>query len=222
VYRIFVLMLLFSNTTFAIADEELEILLLQIEQLISANDLAGAKAKLAEADTANLKDESLEVIQSQLRLLESLNTADQESGNSASTGTITEATPVASQGAANQTSPARVAGQPLTASDQLAAVDLLDSLRIAVESGEIAKVRQLSTTREEIDSLLNAVFNNYSSVKIEVSEPIPNYDNQSFDATLEFVELQTKEGNVAFPAQAWKTHNLRIVETDGNWNKVLW
>jgi len=213
VYRIFVLMLLFSNTTFAIADEELEILLLQIEQLISANDLAGAKAKLAEADTANMKDESLEVIQSQLRLLESLNSADTAAA---------EATPVVSQSAASETSLARDAGRTLTAVDQLAAVDLLDSLRIALESGEIDKVRQLSATREEIDSLLNAVFNNYSSVTIEVSEPIPNSDNQSFDATLEFVELQTKEGNVAFPAQAWKTHNLKIVDTDGNWNKVLW
>lgn len=206
-------MLLFSNTTFAIADEELEILLLQIEQLISANDLAGAKAKLAEADTANMKDESLEVIQSQLRLLESLNSADTAAA---------EATPVVSQSAASETSLARDAGRTLTAVDQLAAVDLLDSLRIALESGEIDKVRQLSATREEIDSLLNAVFNNYSSVTIEVSEPIPNSDNQSFDATLEFVELQTKEGNVAFPAQAWKTHNLKIVDTDGNWNKVLW
>jgi len=184
VYRILVLILLFSNTTFAIADEELEILLLEIEQLILANDLAGAKAKLAEADTANLKDESLEVIQSQLRLLESIKT-DEES-----------ATPVTTQSAGASVTTG--AGQNLTASDQLAAVDLLDSLRIALESGEINKVRQLTTARQEIDSLLNAVFNNYSSVDIEVSKPTPNSDNNSFDATLEFVELLTKEGNVAY------------------------
>jgi len=47
----------------------------EIERLISGNDLEGARDKLAEATSANLEDESLEIINSQLRLLESLNTS---------------------------------------------------------------------------------------------------------------------------------------------------
>ena len=48
----------------ALLDQYLE----EIESLISANDLEGARDKLSEAQTANLRDESLEIVQSQLRL----------------------------------------------------------------------------------------------------------------------------------------------------------
>ena len=44
----------------------LEQYLTEIESLISANDLEGARDKLAEAQTANLRDESLDIVQSQL------------------------------------------------------------------------------------------------------------------------------------------------------------
>ena len=42
----------------ALLDQYLE----EIESLISANDLEGARDKLSEAQTANLRDESLETV----------------------------------------------------------------------------------------------------------------------------------------------------------------
>lgn len=165
----------------------------EIEQLISANNLQGARDKLAEANAADLQDESLEMINSQLRLLESLNSSNRP----AKDGT-------------------------LTAQDTLAATDLLDSLRVAIENGELSKVQTFSEASPKINSLLSAVFDNYTALKVRVSEPEPDNETRSFLATLEFTELTTKDGNTAFPAQGWKTHRLRIIKTEGKWQKVLW
>ena len=168
--------------------------LTEIERLISGNDLEGARDKLAEATLANLEDESLEIINSQLRLLESLNTSNQQPQSN---------------------------GQ-LTQQDKLAAIDLLDSLRVAMENGELGKVQTFSEATPKTNNLLAAVFENYSALRIKVSDPEPDVATDSFLATLEFTELTTKDGNTAFPAQGWKTHRLRIIKSDGRWQKVLW
>ena len=168
--------------------------LTEIERLISGNDLEGARDKLAEATLANLEDESLEIINSQLRLLESLNTSNQQPQSN---------------------------GQ-LTQQDKLAAIDLLDSLRVAMENGELGKVQTFSEATPKTNNLLAAVFENYSALRIKVSDPEPDNATDSFLATLEFTELTTKDGNTAFPAQGWKTHRLRIIKSDGRWQKVLW
>lgn len=172
--------------------------LTEIEQLISENNIEGARNKLTEAQTANLRDESLDMIQGQLRLLESLNDT-------------APATPVA-----------EVSNGLLTETDKLAVADLLDSLRVAMENGELDKVRLFTDPTPRTDSLLDAVFNNYAAMRIEVSTPEADDATQSFLATLQFTELTTKDGDTAFPAQAWKTHRLRIVKSDGSWQKVLW
>ncbi len=172
--------------------------LTEIEQLISENNLEGARNKLTEAQTANLRDESLDMIQGQLRLLESLNdTAPATAVADSNNGLLTE-------------------------TDKLAAADLLDSLRVAMENGELDKVRLFTDPTPKTDSLLDAVFNNYAAMRIEVSMPEADDATQSFLATLQFTELTTKDGDTAFPAQAWKTHRLRIVKSDGSWQKVLW
>jgi len=181
--------------------------LLEIESLISANDLEGARNKLTEAMTANLRDESLELVQSQLRLLESLN-----DGPGADSSIAAPSEP----GIAAATS-----GR-LSAADRTAATDLLDSLRVAIENGELEKVRLFTEPTPQTNSLLDAVFNNYAALRVEVSEPEADEETQSFLATLEFTELTTKDGDTAFPAQAWKTHRLRIVKSEGSWQKVLW
>lgn len=174
---------------------QLEQYLQEIEQLISDNNIEGARNKLTEALAEDLRDESLDVVQGQLRLLESLN----DSNNVA----------VESGGA-------------LTATDKTAATDLLDSLRVAMENGELEKVRLFTDPTPKTDSLLTAVFDNYAAMRIEVSPPEADEETQSFLATLEFKELTTKNGDTAFPAQAWKTHRLRIIRSEGSWQKVLW
>ena len=181
-----------------IDQDELDQYLVEIERLISVNDLEGARDKLAQAASANLRDESLEIIHSQLRLLESLNASSRPAfDNSKLNGALTD-------------------------QDMLAAVDLLDSLRIAMENGELEQVKQFSEATPQTVSLLNAVFQNYAAMKVKVSSPEADNDTQSFLATLEFKELTTLDGNTAFPAQAWKTHRLRIIKSDGAWQKVLW
>lgn len=169
--------------------------LTEIERLISGNNLQAARDKLAEATSANLQDESLEIINGQLRLLESMNDSNQQWATSS---------------------------DGLTAQDKLAATDLLDSLRVAMENGELGRVQIFSEATPRTNSLLTAVFENYSSLKVQVSEPEPDDETDSFLATLVFTELTTKDGNTAFPAQGWKTHRLRIVKSDGIWQKVLW
>ena len=182
----------------------LEQYLAEIESLISANDLEGARDKLAEAQTANLRDESLDIVQSQLRLLESLN----QSGNP-------------SVNFNGPTIAAATAGS-LTEADKSAARDLLDSLRVAMENGELDKVKLFTEPTPRTDSLLKAVFNNYAAMRVELSPPEPDEETKSFIATLEFKEFTTKDGDTAFPAEAWKTHRLRVVRSDGSWQKVLW
>jgi len=197
------LALLLTTATPAAAQQSdqalLDEYLAEIERLITSNDLEGARDKLAEATLANLEDESLEIINSQLRLLESLNASNQ-----------------------NVSSRQRDASSKLTAQDKLAAMDLLDSLRVAMENGELGRVQSFSEATPGTNSLLTAVFENYSSLKVQVSEPEPDNETDSFLATLEFTELTTKDGDTAFPAQGWKTHRLRIVKSDGIWQKVHW
>lgn len=190
-----------ASAVYAQQDDQivLDQYLVEIERLISVNDLEGARDKLAQAASANLRDESLEIVHSQLRLLESLNASNQPTAadNSSLNGELTD-------------------------QDMLAAVDLLDSLRIAMENGELEQVRQFSEATPQTASLLNAVFQNYAAMKVNVSSPEADNDTQTFLATLEFKELTTLDGNTAFPAQAWKTHRLRIIKSEGAWQKVLW
>lgn len=182
----------------------LEQYLQEIEQLISDNDLEGARDKLTQAQAAKLRDESLDLIQGQLRLLESLNQSSPAS-----------TTPVVTAALGNSAT-------TLTDSDVLAATDLLDSLRVAMENGELDKVRTFTETTPQTENLLNAVFNNYAAIKISVSAPEADEETQSFLATLAFEELVTNDGDTAFPAQKWKTHRVRVIKTDGSWQKVLW
>lgn len=187
------------SASIAVAQDNPDLLdqyLLQIEKHISENDLEGARDKLNEALTADLRDESLELIHGQLRLLESLN----QSGGPA----------------------VAAAGSGLTEFDEIAATDLLDSLRVAMENGELDKVRLFIEPTPKTDSLLSAVFNSYTAMRVEVSPPTADAATQSFKATLEFKEFTTKDGDTAFPAQAWKTHRLRVVKSNGTWQKVLW
>jgi len=187
------------SASIAVAQDNPDLLdqyLLQIEKHISENDLEGARDKLNEALTADLRDESLELIHGQLRLLESLN----QSGGPA----------------------VAAAGSGLTEFDEIAATDLLDSLRVAMENGELDKVRLFIEPTPKTDSLLSAVFNSYAAMRVEVSPPTADAATQSFKATLEFKEFTTKDGDTAFPAQAWKTHRLRVVKSNGTWQKVLW
>jgi|GEM_PF-3981977 len=194
-------MALHSSAALAQDDDALlDQYLLEIEELISTNDLEGARNKVTDALTADLRDERLEVVLGQLRLLEALNTT-------ADTPELIEA--VSINGA-------------LSERDAIAATDLLDSLRIAIENGELAKVRLFTDTTERTDSLLDAVFDNYAAIRVEVTAPEAEEETQSFLATLEFKELTTKEGDTAFPAQAWKQHRLRIIKSDGSWQKILW
>ncbi len=197
-------LLIATSPTYAQQNEQTEKQLLldqylkEIESLISANQLEAARDKLAEASANDLRDESLEIIYSQLRLLESINDSKPEPAISAA-----------------------IAGE-LTDRDKLAAVDLLDSLRVAMENGQLDQVRRFTDATPQTESLLNAVFENYSAMKIEVSAPEADNDGASFLATLKFKELTTTDGNTAFPADAWKTHRLRIIKSEGVWQKVLW
>ena len=59
-------------------------------------------------------------------------------------------------------------------------------------------------------------------MQVELSLPVPDEETKSFLATLEFKQFTTKDGDTAFPAEAWKTHRLRVVKSDGSWQKVLW
>lgn len=172
--------------------------LVEIERLISENNLEAARDKLAEASSANLRDESLETIQGQLRLLENLNASTDSQPTSSSTA------------------------QPSSENSKLAAVDLLDSLRVAMENGQLDQVRQFSDASPQTDSLLQAIFDGYTAMKVSVSDPLADNDNQSFSATLEFIELTTRDGNTAFPADAWKTLNLRVIKSDDGGQKIEW
>ena len=172
--------------------------LVEIERLISENNLEAARDKLAEASSANLRDESLETIQGQLRLLENLNASTDSQSTSSSTA------------------------QPLSENNKLAAVDLLASLRVAMENGQLNQVRQFSVASPRTDSLLQAIFDGYTAMKVSVSDPQADNDTQSFLATLEFIELTTRDGNTAFPADAWKTLNLRVIKSDDGGQKIEW
>ena len=197
--KLMVILVSVASAAVAVAQDNSGLLdqyLQQIEKHISENDLEGARDKLNEALTADLRDESLELIHGQLRLLESLN----QSGGQA----------------------VAAAGSGLTEFDEIAATDLLDSLRVAMENGELDKVRLFIEPTPKTDSLLSAVFNNYAAMRVDVSPPTADAATQSFKATLEFKEFTTKEGDTAFPAQAWKTHRLRVVKSNGSWQKVLW
>jgi len=170
----------------------------EIEILIAADDLEGARDKLAEAAAANLRDESLEMAHTRLRLLESLNESNAPD------------------------SPTSADNRLLTDLDMLAAIDMLDSLRVAIENGELDKVKNFSDTTPATESLLNAIFANYSAVQIEVSRPEADQATKTFLATLSFKELKTKNGDIAYPADAWKSHQLRVIRSNGGWQKVQW
>ena len=118
-----------SATAQASDPDLLDRYLTEIEQLITNNDLEGARDKLAEATSADLQDESLEMINSQLRLLESLNS---------------DATVITNNG-------------KLTDADKLAATDLLDSLRVAIENGELGKVQRFTESTPATESLLSLI-----------------------------------------------------------------
>ena len=187
--------------------------LVEIERLISENKLEAARDKLAEANSANLRDESLDTIQGQLRLLESLN----------ATANSQPAISPTAQAATAQAATAQASGtQPLSENKRIAAADLLDSLRVAMENGQLDQVKQFSDTSPRTNSLLQAVFDGYTSMKVSVSAPQADNNTQSFLATLEFLELTTKDGSTAFPADAWKTHDLRIITADDGGQKIEW
>ncbi len=113
-------------------------------------------------------------------------------------------------------------GLPLTTQDQLTVTNLFDSLKLALENGEKQQVDEYSETSKETQELLNALFDNYATIQVSLSELEKDESSQSFFATLEFIELKTDSGDTAYPADAWRTHQLRVTKSKTGWRKVNW
>ena len=183
------------------AQNSLDDIILQIDSLIALDQLKSARAKLTAAREMNMRDERLDVLESRLNLFDNLelpslsNTID--------------------------TLPAVPAGDSLDV-DRVIVTDLLDSLKIALENGELDKVNELSESTEKTDALLTAVFQNYANVTTQLSEVILDESTDSFFATLEFLELTTFDGDIAYPAENWNLHELRITKSSGEWQKIRW
>lgn len=168
----------------------------EIDQLISAEDITTAKEKLSEIMTLGIRDERIDMLNGRLRLFDSMGTEP--------------AKPSLDQSSA------------ITQQDRLTATDLFDSLRVALENGELNQITEFSEPSQSTSALLQALFANYATMEIKLSDTSTDATSQSFFATLEFVELKTDSGDTAYPADAWKTHELRVTKTPGDWRKVRW
>ena len=183
------------------AQDSLDEIIQVIDQLIADDQLESARSKLAGARSQKFKDERLDVLESRLNLFDNLEVP--------SLSTTIDTISVEST-------------ETNLATDRAIVTDLLDSLKVALENGELEKVQQLSESSEQTQALLTALFQNYQNVSTRMSELVLDEASQSFFATLEFLELKTFEGDVAYPADNWNLHELRITKTAGEWQKISW
>lgn len=174
-----------------------------IDQLIAQDQLESAKEQLAAARELKMKDERLDILERRLALFDTLEVP--------ALNTTIETIPSASSNP--DTTPDL---------DRVIVADLLDSLIVALENGELDKVQQLSESSEQTDALLKALFANYANVTTRTSELVLDEASQSFFATLEFLELKTFDGDIAYPAENWNLHELRIEKSSGEWQKIRW
>jgi len=93
---------------------------------------------------------------------------------------------------------------------QLRASQMVDQLRSAVESGELARVKTVSATNGPTEALLSELYNQYAGVRVKVSYPLPDPLTGGFSSTLEILELETRDGDRAYPAPSWSSHKLSI------------
>jgi hypothetical protein len=183
------------------AQNSLDDIVQQIDTLIALDQLESAREKLTTAREMNLRDERLDVLESRLNLFDNLE--------------------LPSLSTTIETIPAVPAGNSLDV-DRVIVTDLLDSLKIALENGELDKVNELSDSSEKTNALLTAVFQNYANVTTRLSDVIRDESTDSFFATLEFLELKTFDGDIAYPAENWNLHELRITKSSGEWQKIRW
>lgn len=170
----------------------------EIDQHISTENFTLAQEKLTELMALGIRDERIDMLSGRLKLFDS----------------IDKNTIVAKPSLANSSA--------LTQRDKITATDLFDSLRIALENGELKQVTELSEPSESTRALLQALFTSYAALEIKLSDISTDKASNSFLATLEFIELKTKNGDTAYPADAWKTQELRVTKSPGEWRKVRW
>ena len=106
--------------------------------------------------------------------------------------------------------------------DQTIATDLFDSLKVALENGDFSQITEFTDPSQSTSALLQALFTNYAAVEVKLSDTTTDTAQQNFFATLEFVQLTTANGDIAYPADAWKAHELRVTKSPGDWRKVRW
>jgi len=172
-----------------VANEQLENFIDDIDRLMSGDDLDAARQKIRQAKSLDIYDERLVILESRLRLLESLDT-----------------TPAF----------------PVTGSSQAAANYLVNTIGRAVESRQIGQVSEVSEFSAQTRSLLNALYEQYSGLKVEVSYPLPNLTGNGFTSTLQIIELRTSEGDIAYPASAWSSHQIQVTKLSNDNLKAYW
>jgi hypothetical protein len=172
-----------------IANEQLENYIDDIDRLMSSDRLDAAREKIREAKSLDIYDERLVILESRLRLLESL-----------------DATP----------------SIPVKGASQAAANYLVNTIGRAVESGQISQVSEVSEFSAQTRALLNALYEQYSDLTVEVSYPLPNLTGNGFTSTLQIIELRTSEGDIAFPAPAWSSHQIQVTRSSDDNLKAYW
>lgn len=187
-------LLLSLNVSAQDQQSRLDFFIDEIDQLIATEEFDSAQSKLSELISRNIRDERIEVLNSRLRLSKSI----------------------------SDTSSLATAGLAITAQDQATVINLFNSLKLALENGEKQQVSEYSETSKETQQLLNALFDNYATIQISLSELEKDESSLSFFATLEFIQLKTASGDTAYPADAWKTHQLRVTKSKTGWRKVNW
>ena len=188
-HRITLAAVLLSASAICTANQSLDDYIAEIDQLMSSDLLDGARQKIRQAKSLDIYDERLVILESRLRLLESLDTAP----------TI-----------------------PVKGSNQAAANYLVNTISRAVESGEINKVSEVSEFSANTRSLLNALYTQYTGLRVEVSYPLPNLTGNGFTSTLQIIELKTDDGDIAFPAPAWSTHEIQVTKSSDDNLKAFW
>lgn len=111
---------------------------------------------------------------------------------------------------------------PVSGSNQAAANYLVNTISRAVESGEISKVGEVSNFSAQTRTLLNALYTQYNGLRVKVSYPLPNLTGNGFTSTLQIIELKTGDGDIAYPAPAWSTHQIQVNKSGDDNLKAYW
>jgi tetratricopeptide (TPR) repeat protein len=99
----------------------------------------------------------------------------------------------------------------------------LANLKTAYENKDISAIQKNVTMSASRSRFLDQLFQNYSEVKVSLSDPFLNdQTHQSASVILTFIHLADKRGNQVTPANQWKETTMEIRKEGDQWGKLIW